>query len=230
MTKENKIIIALDYDNSHDALSLVDQLGSACDFYKVGLQLLTASGPEVVRQLVDSEKRVFLDLKAFEIPNSVAGAVDSAGALGASLVTVHATAGRRALEAAAKAAERYPNLSVLAVTVVTSMMAADLSEVGVHSTVKEQVDLLAKLAVESGCDGLVASAHEVGELRSKLPERTLLVTPGIQLEETESNDQARVASPRRAIQSGANLLVIGRAITRANDPQAAFARATAQTL
>lgn len=226
MSSENRIIVALDYDDSAKAWELVEQLGDRSDFYKVGLQLLTAAGPELVRKLVDANKRVFLDLKTFEIPNSVAGAVDSAGKLGASMVTVHASGGSKALNAAVRAAEPYPNLIVLGLTVVTSMTDADLSEVGIHSTVEEQVLRLAKIAVDAGCKGLVASTLETEVLRCELPRETVIVTPGIQLDSENPNDQARVASPRSAIEAGASYLVIGRAITKAPDPRKAFTEAT----
>ena len=226
MTKANQIIVALDYDDSEKAWTLVEQLGDRADFYKVGLQLLTSAGPSFVRKLVDAGKRVFLDLKTFEIPNSVAGAVDSAGALGASMVTVHASGGSKALQAAVKAARAYPELTVLGLTVVTSMTESDLQEVGITSSINEQVLRLAKLAVNAGCGGLVASTHETRMLRQEVPANTVIVTPGIQIESTDSNDQQRVASPRRAIESGASYLVIGRSITKAIDPLAAFSRAT----
>lgn len=224
--KENRIIIALDYDDGDKAWTLVEQLGEEANYYKVGLQLLAAAGPQFVRKLVTANKRVFLDLKTFEIPNSVAGAVDSAGALGASMVTVHASGGSKALNAAAKASEPYPDLIVLGLTVVTSMDDADLVEVGIHGTVEEQVLRLARLVVDAGCKGLVASTLETKKLRRELPKETVIVTPGIQLDLGESNDQKRLASPRAAVEAGSDYLVIGRAITKALDPRMAFAEAT----
>ncbi len=221
-TSKNRIIVALDYDDGDKAWNLVEQLGDEACCFKVGLQLLTAAGPQFVRKLVDANKRVFLDLKTFEIPNSVAGAVDSAGALGASMVTVHASGGSKALNAAVKAAEPYPDLIVLGLTVVTSMNESDLAEVGVRGSVKEQVLRLAKLTVDAGCQGVVASTLETQVLRRELPKETLIVTPGIQLDGGKSNDQERVATPKAAIQAGASYLVIGRAITKALDPKAAF--------
>lgn len=221
-TSKNRIIVALDYDDGDKAWNLVEQLGDEACCFKVGLQLLTAAGPQFVRKLVDANKRVFLDLKTFEIPNSVAGAVDSAGALGASMVTVHASGGSKALNAAVKAAEPYPDLIVLGLTVVTSMNESDLAEVGVRGSVKEQVLRLAKLTVDAGCQGVVASTLETQVLRRELPKETLIVTPGIQLDRGKSNDQERVATPKAAIQAGASYLVIGRAITKALDPKAAF--------
>lgn len=229
MTGDNRIIVALDYSDGVKAWALVEELGEQSDYYKVGLQLLTAAGPQFVRQLVDAGKRVFLDLKTFEIPNSVAGAVDAAGALGASMVTVHASGGSKALEAAVRAAEPYPGLLVLGLTVVTSMTETDLNEVGIQSTVEEQVRRLAQLSVNAGCGGLVASTLETRMLRREIPEDTVIVTPGIQLRPAEGSDQQRTSSPRGAIDAGASFVVIGRSITQADDPPAAFSEASSET-
>lgn len=229
MNPTNKIIVALDFDDGDKAWQLVERLGDESDYYKVGLQLLTTAGPEFVRKLVDAKKRVFLDLKTFEIPNSVAGAVDSAGALGASMVTVHASGGRKALDAAVRAAQPYPDLTVLGLTVVTSMTDADLNEVGISATVEEQVLRLATLAVSAGCKGLVASPRETQMLRRELSEEVVIVTPGVHIDPNESNDQQRVGSPRNAIETGASYLVIGRSITKAADPLAAFKQASLST-
>lgn len=229
VTRDNRIIVALDYPDGRKAWALVEVLGEQSDYYKVGLQLLAAAGPQFVRQLVDAGKRVFLDLKTLEIPNSVAGAVDSAGALGASMVTVHASGGRKALEAAVRAAEPYPGLMVLGLTVVTSMTETDLKEVGIQSTVEEQVRRLAQLSVNAGCGGLVASTLETRMLRREVPEDTVIVTPGIQLRPAGSSDQQRTSSPRGAMDAGASFVVIGRSITQADDPSAAFSEASSET-
>lgn len=228
--KDSRVIVALDFDDGGKAWSLVEQLGEEADYYKVGLQLLTVAGPQFVRKLVDAKKRVFMDLKSFEIPNSVAGAVDSAGALGATMVTVHASGGSKALNAAVRAAESYPDLIVLGLTVVSSMNDVDLKEVGIRATVEEQVLRLAKLAVDAGCQGLVASSKETEMLRREVSVDTVIVTPGIQLDMRRSNEQGRVATPRAAIEAGASYLVIGRAITRALDPKLAFTEATKDAL
>ena len=228
MTQTNRIIVALDYDNGDNAWAMVERLGESADYYKVGLQLLTAAGPQFVRRLVDAGKSVFLDLKAFEIPNSVAGAVASAGSLGASMATVHAASGSKALDAAVKAAQPFPELAVLGLTVVTSMTDSDLAEVGVTATVDQQVLRLAKLALNAGCNGLVASTLETRILRQEVPDDTIIVTPGIQLDGREANDQARVASPQSAIEAGATFLVIGRSITQAQDPFAVFSEVSSK--
>lgn len=221
------VIVALDFPSQKEAMALVDQLGHTCSSYKVGLQLLTEEGPEVVRELVRRGKSVFLDLKLHEIPNSVAGAVRAAGKLGVGMITVHASAGSTALRAAVAAASDYPNLKVLALTVITSLTDKELPEIGLAPSVRQQVERLATLAAHCGCHGIVASAHESAYLTTLLPPGTLVVTPGIQLAGGHANDQARVATPEFARQAGASHVVIGRSITQAASPQAAYALAYA---
>lgn len=228
MQQKNKIFVSLDLDTAAEAFKLVDQLGSSAQFYKVGLQLLTAEGPAVVRKLISSGKEVFLDLKLHEIPNSVAGAVAVSGALGASMVTIHASGGSAVLRAAVEAARPFPGLSVLALTVITSMRDEDLAEIGLAASVAQQVVRLAKLAAAAGCHGVVASAQEAKLLRKLLPPHMLIVTPGTQLETDSKNDQARVATPFDAIRWGASHLVIGRSISRSPNPSAASAAVKAQ--
>jgi len=228
MPQKNNIIVSLDFDSASRALELVECLGPSASFYKVGLQLLTAEGPALVRKLIAGGKEVFLDLKLHEIPTSVAGAVAAAGALGASMVTVHASAGSAVLRAAVEAARPYPSLSVLALTVITSMRDEDLAELGLTATVPEQVVRLAMLAAAAGCHGVVASAHEARLLRDRLPTEMLIVTPGTQLETDARNDQARVATPFDAVRWGASHIVIGRSISRSANPSDAFAAIQAQ--
>lgn len=223
MNTGNRVIVALDFENAAQAAELVEQLGAAASFYKVGLQLLTAEGPSVVRQLVAAGKDVFLDLKLLEIPNSVAGAVAAAGQLGVSMVTVHASGGSAVLRAAVEAARSYPHLKVLALTVITSMRDQDLRELGVSATVQEQVVRLAQLAMQTGCHGVVASPQEAQLLRAALPREVLIVTPGTQLLGEARNDQARTATPEEAIRAGSTHLVIGRSISRSANPAATFA-------
>ncbi len=223
MNPNSRVIVALDVESSDQAAKLVAQLGAEASFYKVGLQLLTAQGPSVVRQLVAAGKHVFLDLKLFEIPNSVAGAVAAAGRLGVSMVTVHASAGTAVLRAAVEAARPHPQLKVLALTVITSMRDQDLSEVGINAPVEEQVVRLARLAAQAGCHGVVASPQEARLVRAVLPPGSLVVTPGTQLPGEASNDQARTATPAEAIRAGATHLVVGRSISRSADPAASFA-------
>jgi orotidine-5'-phosphate decarboxylase len=228
MNTNARIIVALDFESAAEAMQLVEQLGASAQFYKVGLQLLTAEGPTVVRQLVASGKQVFLDLKLFEIPNSVAGAVAAAGQLGVSMVTVHASGGLAVLRAAVEAARPFPQLKVLALTVITSMGDQDLQAVGVSATVQEQVVRLARLAIEAGCHGVVASPKEARLLREVLPQSALIVTPGTQLPGDPKNDQLRTATPSEAIQAGSTHLVIGRSIAGAQNPAATFAAICSQ--
>lgn len=156
------VIVALDFDHRRAAEALVERLGDACDFYKIGLELLTAAGPGLARDLVARGHEVFLDLKLFEIPNSVAGAVRAACALGASMVTVHAMGGTGIMSAAVEAAREFPRLRVLALTVVTSMTGSDLADIGVAADTEEQVLRLARLAEGAGCDGVIASPGRPG--------------------------------------------------------------------
>ncbi len=221
------VIVALDVPSSSEAMGLVDKLGPECSSYKVGLQLLTEEGPTVVRELIERGKSVFLDLKLHEIPNSVASAVRASGKLGVGMITVHASGGSVVLRAAVAAAAEYPDLKVLALTVITSLTDSELPEIGLAPSVRLQVDRLAQLAAHCGCHGIVASAHEATYLKSVLPPGMLIVTPGIQLAETNSNDQSRVATPEFARRAGATHVVIGRSITQASSPHAAFVAATA---
>lgn len=226
---DSRIIVSLDFAAAASATGLVRELGAEATFYKVGLQLLTAAGPSIVRELVEGGKRVFLDLKLLEIPSSVAAAVTAAGQIGASMVTVHASGGSAVLRSAVEAARRFPELKVLALTVITSMDDEALHEVGVGSTVTEQVLRLARLAAASGCHGVVASPLEARLLRETLPPGMLIVAPGIQLAGgSEKNDHARSATAAQAFEAGATHVVVGRPISRAPDPALAFAAMRAE--
>ena len=224
MDLSRRVIVALDHDNAQDAAAVVDRLGDAGQAYKIGLELLTAAGPSLAVALADAGKDVFLDLKLFEIPSSVAAAVRAAARHGATMVTVHATAGSRILAAAVQAAAPFPRLRVVALTVVTSLTAADLAEVGIDATTDEQVTRLALLARRAGCHGVVASPHDAGALRRLLGPDQLIVTPGVTLPGgPATGDQARPAHPADAFRAGASHVVIGRALTRAPDPAATLA-------
>lgn len=216
------MIVALDCDNRAAADVLVEQLGEECRVYKVGLQLLTAAGPDVIRGLVGQGKEVFLDLKLFEIPHSVAGAVRAAGALGVSMVTVHGMGGSGIVSAAVEAARGFPGMRVLALTVVTSMTDADLADIGVGDGVDEQVLRLARLAQRAGCHGVIASPQDVAALRSMLGPDALIVTPGVTLSGESPAEHARPGTPYAAIAAGASHVVVGRTVTRATDPATAF--------
>jgi orotidine-5'-phosphate decarboxylase len=210
-----------------EAWALVEKLDPVAHEYKVGLQLLTSAGATIVRRLVVAQKNVFLDLKLHEVPSSVAAAVAVAGDLGAKLVSVHAFAGEAVLSAAVRAAAPFPDLRVVALTVITSMNDNSLRQVGVHSRVEDQVRLLGQLAMASGCAGVIASAREASMLRPLLGSDALIITPGIQLEEGLPTDQVRTATPATAFAAGASHIVLGRAIARAQSPTSAFLKAAA---
>lgn len=218
--QQPNIFIALDYPTGAEALGLVQQLGPEVTHYKVGLQLLTAGGPEVVKTLVAQGKTVFLDLKLHEIPNSVVGAVRAAGELGVSFVTVHASGGGAILRAAVDAAKEYPNLRILALTVITSLSDDDLPEIGLAPDVTTQVRRLAALAQQAGCAGVVASPHEVEMLRQEWP-GAYIVTPGLAAA-NEQSDHRRAASPEQAAHAGPDAVIVGRGVTTAADPVGAF--------
>ncbi|MBX7547783.1 orotidine-5'-phosphate decarboxylase [Streptomyces sp. tea 10] len=222
MDATRQIIVALDCDNRATADAVVERLGDECRFYKVGLELLTAAGPDVIKSLVDQGKEVFLDLKLFEIPNSVAGAVRAAGALGVSMVTVHGMGGSGIVSAAVEAARDFPQLRVLALTVVTSMTDTDLVDIGVRDGVDQQVLRLARLAQKAGCHGVIASPRDVAALRSTLGPDALIVTPGVALPGESPAEHARPGTPHAAITAGASHVVVGRTVTRAAEPAVAF--------
>jgi len=217
-----QLIVALDVSSSAEAKRIVTGLGEAVRFYKVGMQLYTAEGPPIVRDLVASGKNVFLDLKYHDIPNTVAAAVREAANLKVSLLTVHAAGGTKMLKAAVEAAQENPssNLAILAVTVLTSMDEEDLNLIGIQGSVEHQVVLLAALALKAGCAGVVSSAHEVRTLRASLGNDFLAVTPGVRPAGSAHGDQARVVTPAEAIAAGATHIVVGRPITAAPDPVA----------
>ncbi len=219
----NRVIVPLDVESSDEALTWVDRLGDQGEFYKVGLELYTRAGPEVVRELIDRGKRVFLDLKLHDIPNTVAGAVRAATDLGVDLLTVHASGGPTMLDAAARA--RSGGLRLLAVTVLTSLSPDEMSTVWGREirSVREEVGRLAVLAQEAGMDGIVASALEASWVRSQVGDDFMIVTPGIRPAGADRGDQSRVATPTDAIRAGADYLVVGRPITQAADPAAALA-------
>jgi orotidine-5'-phosphate decarboxylase len=214
-----RLIVALDVENAADALEMVQAIGDSAGVFKVGKQLFTAEGPDLIRQLVSRRHKVFLDLKFHDIPNTVAAAVRSAAGLGVHMLTVHASGGRKMLVAAAEAAQASPSRPiVLAVTVLTSMTDSDLSEVGISRPAAEQVALLARLAKDAGCGGLVCSPWEAQALRRLVGTEMALVTPGVRPAGSDKGDQARVATPADAIRAGASHVVVGRPITVAADP------------
>lgn len=214
--------MALDLPSRARALEMVDRLGPEADFYKVGLELFTREGPGIVGELHDRGKRVFLDLKLLDIPNTVAGAVAAASDLGVELLTLHAQGGPGMLEAAL--ARVGPSTRLLAVTVLTSLSPDEMEVVWGRpvAAVRREVLRLAELARETGIHGVVASPLEAAELRGALGPDALVVTPGIRPPGADRHDQNRVATPEAAVAAGASHLVVGRAITRAPDPREAL--------
>ena len=223
MPPRDSLIVALDVADSSSAREIVYELGDNVDFYKIGLQLFAAEGSALVRELVASGQRIFLDLKFHDIPNTVASAVRSAAALGVEMLTVHAAGGLPMLKAAVEAAKgcAKPPL-ILAVTVLTSLSQDDLGSTGITAAIADHVLRLAALAKEAGCGGVVASPHEVAALRKALGSKMMIVVPGIRPAGSAAGDQVRTAGPAQAIQAGASYLVIGRPITEAADKNAAL--------
>ena len=219
-----RIAIALDVPGLEPALRLADELGEGPDLYKVGLELYTREGPEVIRELHARGSRVFLDLKLHDIPATVAGAVAAAAEHRVELLTVHIAGGDAMLRAAVDAAG--DDLDLLGVTVLTSLSARELADTWARERVDvgDEVRRLGALAVDAGLDGLVASAREAPELRRTLGPAVTLVTPGIRLAGGDRHDQARVTTPAEAVRAGADVLVVGRAVTAAADPRAALER------
>jgi len=215
------LIVALDVSSAAAAQRIVAAVGDSAFTYKVGMQLYTAEGPQVVRDLVASGRRVFLDLKFHDIPNTVAAAVKEATALGVSMLTVHAAGGGKMLRAATQAATVNPQLTVLAVTVLTSFDQDELQTVGVPGNVVDQVSRLAALALDNGCRGIVTSAREASALRKERGWGFAIVTPGVRPAGVSHDDQARVVTPEEAMGAGATHIVVGRPITEASDPAAA---------
>ncbi|NMA47955.1 MAG: orotidine-5'-phosphate decarboxylase [Lentisphaerae bacterium] len=214
------LMVALDVDNLAEALAMVERLGDEVGWYKVGKQLFTRLGPAVVQGLKERGKKVFLDMKYHDIPNTVGQAVRSAAAIGADLCNVHASGGPAMLKAAAEAG-RETGLTVVAVTVLTSMDATELSAVGINVAPAEQVLRLAKLTRDCGLPGVVCSAQEIGLIREACGKDFLLVVPGIRPAGASKGDQKRVMTPSEAAQAGAQYIVVGRPILAATDPIAA---------
>src|SRR5579863_8565488 len=219
-----RLIVALDVSSAAAAQKIVAAVGDSALTYKVGMQLYTAVGPQIVRDLVASGRRVFLDLKYHDIPNTVGAAVAEAEKLGVSMLTVHAAGSGKMLRAAVEAARVRPELAILAVTVLTSMDGNDLEKIGVRGSVEDSVVRLATLALTNGCQGIVTSAREASTVRAELGHNFAIVTPGVRPAGSSVGDQVRVVTPAEAIASGASHIVVGRPITEAADP-AAEARA-----
>lgn len=225
MEEDNKLIVALDVETVRQARELFSALRDVAGMFKIGSQLFTAAGPDIVREIVAAGSRVFLDLKFHDIPNTVSAAGREAARLGVSIFNVHGAGGsemmKRTAEAVTEVSEREGLVRpiVIAVTVLTSADAQTLAEAGVAVGPQEQVIRLAQLAARCGIDGVVASPQEVSVLRSTIErEDFVLVTPGVRPAGADSHDQKRVMTPAEAVRAGADYLVVGRAILEANDP------------
>jgi orotidine-5'-phosphate decarboxylase len=217
-----RLIVALDVPTQAAALALADRLQGTCNWFKVGLELFVAAGPAVVEALAGRGYSIFLDLKLHDIPNTVASAVRSTGSLGARMLTIHAAGGPVMLAAAANAAAGLATPpELLAVTVLTSMDQAQVTAIGVPRSPSEQVELLARMGMESGIRGFVCSPQEVSLLRKLTGAEGVLVIPGIRPSGADKGDQQRIATPAQALSQGASYLVVGRPITQALDPVSA---------
>jgi len=218
MPNPDRLIVALDVSSAAQVRRIVESIGESANTYKIGKQLFTAEGPQIVRDLISCGRKIFLDLKFHDIPNTVGGAVTEAAKLGVSMLTVHASGGSKMLKAAVEAAaQSLAKPMVLAVTVLTSLSDKDLEEIGVAGHVQTQVLRLGSLALNAGCGGLVASALEARELRRELGDGFAIVTPGVRPAGSAVGDQARVLTPKEAIDAGATYLVVGRPILEASD-------------
>jgi orotidine-5'-phosphate decarboxylase len=215
----DRLIVALDFPDAARALNCARQLSGEVSFFKIGLQLYTAAGPEIVRALAATGAKIFLDLKLHDIPNTVAKAVSAASELGVAMLTLHLSGGRQMIEAAI--ASCPPALRLLGVTVLTSSDETTLRETGVASGVQEQTLRLAQLGAAAGLRGLIASPHEVVALRKELGADTTIITPGVRPAWAAADDQKRFTTPRAAIDNGADYLVIGRPVTAHPDPKEA---------
>ena len=229
--KESKVIVALDYNQESDALKFVDSVDPSLCRLKVGKEMFTYFGPAFVKKLIERRFEVFLDLKFHDIPNTVASAVRAAAELGVWMVNVHASGGAKMMTAAREILEPYGNDAPLltAVTVLTSMDQEQLAAVGIERQVRDQVCLLAQLAGKCGLDGVVCSAQEAPMLRQIMGKDFLLVTPGIRPLNAAVGDQSRVVTPKQAVLNGSSYLVIGRPITRAEDPNEVLRQILAET-
>ncbi len=216
----DRLIVALDLPSATEAVALVDRMGDQVRFVKVGLELYTVAGPDIVRTLVDRGKRVFLDLKFLDIEETVRRATARVAAMGATFLTIHAN--RKALMAAVQG-RGQSELKLLAVTVLTNFDGDDLREMGIQRSVRDLVTARAALAAEVGCDGVVASGEEPEAIRAKVGPDLLIVTPGVRPAGNSTDDHARPTTPTQTIAAGADYLVIGRPIRDAQDPSVATA-------
>ena len=223
---KEKVCIALDVGSRNEALDLVRLLHDSVGMFKVGMQLFTAEGPSLVMEIIKAGGKVFLDLKFHDIPNTVKNAAAEAAKLGVSMMTIHTAGGAVLMHAvASELREKFGSAKplVVGITVLTSLDDKSLGEVGISSNMETQVLRMARLAENSGLDGVVCSPREIQMIRSAVGRAFRIVTPGIRMPGQSSDDQQRTATPREAIASGADYIVVGRAVTNAGDPRAAMA-------
>ncbi len=222
---EDKIIVALDVSEKERAEKIIEKLSSSVKYFKVGLELYSSEGNNIVKEIKSKGLRVFLDLKLHDIPNTVSNTIRNIAELKPSMVTVHTLGGGQMLEAAVAAArESYPEMKILGVTVLTSLDKKSLFSMGIEISEKDLVSKLAKLAFDSGCDGIVCSAQDLGDIREEYPPPFLVVIPGIRLPEDELADQRKVSHPCLAFEKGADFIVLGRSITNKEQPELAIKR------
>lgn len=224
MEPSRRIFCAIDTTDIDRAVELAERLDGKVGGVKLGKEFFTAQGPQGVARVAETGHRIFLDLKLHDIPNTVAGAVRAVAGLGGFLLTIHASGGAEMIRAAVDARGEGTGLSIVAVTVLTSLGAADMQAIGQSQPISEQVMRLGRLAKSSGADGVVASPHEVAMLREALGPEFLLVVPGVRPAWSSADDQKRVMTPADAVRAGADYLVIGRPITQSDDPADAAQR------
>ena len=232
MNKEirGKLIVALDVDNEKRALEIVDKLKDQVNFFKIGLELFTSCGPDIVAAVKAKGCDVFLDLKFHDIPNTAAKSTAAAARLGVSILNVHALGGYDMMKRCAESivaeakASKIEKPRIIAVTILTSMEKKSLKKIGINDNIKIEVSKLAKLAKDASLDGVVASPSEVKLIRRELGEEFIIVTPGVRPEWAATNDQKRIATPKEAVLNGATYIVVGRPIVEASDPLAAAKR------
>lgn len=217
----NPIIVALDFEDAEGARALVERLGDSVDFYKVGMELYAAAGMAIARELMEQGKQVFLDLKLYDIPETVKRAVAQVAKTGVRFLTVH---GSNAMMRAAVEGRGVSGLGLLAVTVLTSFDQQDLADLGYPSGIADLVALRVKNAMAAGMDGIVCSPRDAAAVRGLAGSKAIIVTPGVRSRSAEAGDQKRVATPEEALAAGADYLVIGRQVTRASDPRAEIAQ------
>lgn len=224
-----ELILALDVPDIKDARAILKQLGDDLKWVKIGLQLFTKYGPDIVKEVADQGYTIFLDLKLHDIPNTVASAITSLKGLPIGLLTLHTLGGPEMMRRANEArSEHLPNLNLLGVTVLTSMDRSQLGAIGIDDSTEDQVLRLARLGLESGLQGLVCAPLEIDSLREVLGSEPILVTPGIRPAGAALDDQSRVATPAEAARQGASYIVVGRPILRADDPKAVIKQIRAE--